>query len=68
MSKCANCKERVGTIKWVGDSGALALSHGFYEMWCEVCALKEQIRYAEERAAALPELRARLFQLTQEYK
>lgn len=57
---CANCQKRLGTIDWVGEGGTLAFSHGFYVKWCEVCALEEQIKHAEERAAILPELRAQL--------
>lgn len=54
---CDNCHEREGTMRW-GD--ALAMTHGFVQMWCEVCVLTKQIEHAEERAALLPELRARL--------
>jgi hypothetical protein len=57
MSACENCGERRGTVRW-GD--ALTLTHGFALLWCEVCALTAQIAHAEERAAALPELRDRL--------
>lgn len=35
MSVCVRCRENEGTKKWVGDGGILALSHGWYEMWCE---------------------------------
>jgi hypothetical protein len=66
MSNCANCGEREGTEKWTESS--VALAHGMYVMWCEPCVLKGQIKHAEERAAALPELRGRLFKLTQEYR
>lgn len=38
----------------------MAMTHGFVQMWCEVCVLTKQIEHAEERAALLPELRARL--------
>jgi hypothetical protein len=60
---CDNCGEREGTQKWVGDGGAIALVHGSYSMWCKVCVLKEQIKHAEEWAAALPEMRARLAEI-----
>lgn len=60
MSKCAFCHEREGTLNW-GD--ALAFTHGFSRKVCEVCALTKQIEHAEERAAALPELRARLAEI-----
>lgn len=54
---CPKCNEREGTIRW-GD--ALAITHGGAQWWCLVCALQAQINHAEERAAALPELRERL--------
>lgn len=54
---CANCWKEPGTERW-GD--ALAFSHGFEVLWCKRCVLTTQIAHAEERAAALPELRARL--------
>lgn len=60
---CANCGLHKGTIKWVGEGGGIALVHGFYEMWCECCVLKEQIKHAEERSAALPGLRKELERL-----
>jgi hypothetical protein len=54
---CANCGQREGTVKW-GD--ALAVTHGFAQMWCEICSYEAQIKHAEERATVLPELRERL--------
>lgn len=60
---CANCGEREGTIQWLGQGGMLALTHGFYSMWCEVCATRAQLVYAEERAAAIPELQRKLQEL-----
>lgn len=53
MTKCANCGQREGTIRW-GD--ALALTHGFAQMWCEICATRAQLKFAYERAAAIPDL------------
>jgi len=44
---CANCRKRPGTIWW-GDM--LAQTHGFGQLWCEICALKAQIAHAKERA------------------
>lgn len=54
---CQNCSQREGTVKW-GD--ILAVTHGFGQMWCLRCVLEAQIAHAEERAAALPDLRAQL--------
>lgn len=54
---CAHCGERPATERW-GD--ALALTHGGAQLWCKVCVLEAQIAHAEERAAALPELRKQL--------
>lgn len=54
---CANCGERPGTVRW---GGALAATHGWVVLWCEVCALEAQVEHARERADALPALEARL--------
>ncbi len=63
---CANCKQRPGTKKWVGEGGALALSHGFYAMWCEVCVLTAQLEHARSRVAEIPKMEARLAELLSE--
>jgi hypothetical protein len=57
---CANCGTRPGTEVWVGGGGVLAMSHGMYEMWCNICITEAQIAYAENIAATLPDLRAKL--------
>jgi hypothetical protein len=57
---CASCGLHPGTVKWVGNGGAMNLIHGFYEMRCKGCVLRAQIESAEERAAALPGLRSEL--------
>lgn len=56
-TRCAECKERPGVIKWGTDLEAI---HGMYSWRCEVCALLAQVAHARERAAALPDLEARL--------
>ena len=66
MTVCQNCGQHQGTVKWT--AGALDMAHGFYQMWCEGCALRKQIEHAEERAAALPELRQRLADFEAERK
>lgn len=62
MTKCAVCGIREGTHRW-GDT--LAMTHGTWEMWCEVCVVTKQLEHAENRAALIPELRARMTALTQ---
>jgi len=57
MSKCPNCEQREGEVRW-GD--ALAFTHGWAPMWCWVCAYEAQLEHAKERAAAIPELERRL--------
>jgi hypothetical protein len=57
---CENCGRRPATVKWCGEAGVLAFTHGFAKNWCEACALAEQVRYAEKLATDLPELRRRL--------
>lgn len=59
-SLCANCAGRPGKVKWLGGSGFLARTHGHYRFWCEICTLEAQLAYAQERAAAIPELEAAL--------
>jgi hypothetical protein len=57
---CENCGRRPATVKWCGEAGMLAFTHGFAKDWCEACALGEQVKHAEKAAAELPELRRRL--------
>jgi hypothetical protein len=57
---CANCGKRPATIDWVGNGGALAISHGVYERWCEVCALTAQLEHAQKMAGRIPDLERRL--------
>jgi hypothetical protein len=64
MSHCANCREREGTIKWLGEGDALALVNGMYAMWCEPCVLSAQIDHAQKSVARLGELQAKLNDLT----
>lgn len=53
---CDNCQKRLGTIKWVGNGGAMDLIHGFYDMWCTRCAARAQLKHALGRAKAIPGL------------
>jgi hypothetical protein len=62
-AKCANCHQRPGTIRW---GNTLALTHGWAQMWCEICATEAQLEHAQERAAVIPELEAKLGALRRE--
>lgn len=61
--KCQKCNEREATIKWVGEGSTMDFIHGNYQLWCEICSLKEQICHAEERAAQIPILKEKLLKL-----
>lgn len=60
---CEHCGERPGTIKWVGEGGFLALTHGMYQMWCERCVTIANLEHAEAQAAKIPDLKAKLAKL-----
>lgn len=38
----------------------MAVIHGSYEFRCDVCALTDQLEFARERAAAIPDLEEQL--------
>lgn len=61
--QCANCGKRPGTIAWVGNGGALAYSHGMYQMWCELCTVEADIEYVLKQVERLPGLQERREQL-----
>jgi hypothetical protein len=58
--KCQNCGKHEGTENWVGESGFLAFSHGFYQVWCKCCVIKEQLKYCKKMSKALPKLEKKL--------
>lgn len=68
MSKCANCEVHEGTVKWVGTGGYLALSHGFYQLWCELCCARAQLKYAEDQAMEIHKLRKKVKDLEDEQR
>ena len=53
---CARCGKREGTVKWLRNGGTMAMAHGLYEMWCERCATRAQLRHALTRAVRIPVL------------
>lgn len=63
---CDNCHRRPGTIQWVGEGGLLAVTHGWYKMWCEICVVTARIKYAEKYIEQLPELYQKLADLNVE--
>lgn len=65
-TKCANCEVREATMRWAGDQGMFALTHGTWLPWCEVCAVEAQLDYARDRAASIPELEKKLADLKAE--
>jgi len=63
MTMCENGCGREGTTKWYGEGGVLAISHGFFRMWCERCIIEEQLKYALAQAERIPGLRTELAEL-----
>lgn len=45
---CRNCAKREATQRWSASGGVLALTHGMWEPWCEVCVLEKQIAHVRE--------------------
>lgn len=62
-STCQNCKQRPATHNWIGDGGALALSHGFASRWCEFCVVTAQLAHARTVVDSIPALEARRLEL-----
>jgi hypothetical protein len=63
---CQNCGKQEATITWIGEGGSLAYVHGMGQEWCELCCVKEQLTYAAEQAARIPELKRRLKELLED--
>lgn len=59
---CTFCHERTASSWW--SEGTIALVHGARWLICEQCVLEKQLEHARERAAAIPELEAKLKALT----
>jgi hypothetical protein len=57
---CLFCKERKATMHF-GDM--LSLTHGGKENCCDLCCARMQLEHAQERAASIPELAAKLAEL-----
>ena len=60
---CVHCQTGLATTHWVGDVGGLALSHGFYEYWCDRCMVTAQLEAARASAARIGDLEKRLASL-----
>jgi uncharacterized membrane protein YfbV (UPF0208 family) len=63
---CSKCSLPDATIKWVGRGSMTDLVHGFWKWYCELCAAKESLEYAEEQATRIPELQAKVKELESE--
>lgn len=51
---CEECGQHQASMWWIGEGGTLAISRFYMQAaWCECCALKVQVTYAEERAREL---------------
>lgn len=55
---CSVCKQRPATLWWT--EGTIAYVHGMKQARCERCCVEEQLKFARERAAVIPELERRL--------
>ena len=60
---CQRCNERPADEWWTGEGGILAANHGYYAAWCMRCIVTEQLRYAREAAATIPDLEKKLADL-----
>ena len=57
---CQRCGAKGPTSVWTADDGGFGYVHGMYSWWCERCILTAQLDHAKARAAAIPELEAKL--------
>jgi hypothetical protein len=57
---CANCKKHEATENWLDEGGTLAITHGDWKVWCKCCCLKAQIKFCQDAAKRLPELKKSL--------
>lgn len=60
---CQHCNKHKGTQNWVGEGGFLEFSHGMYQVWCQCCILKAQLKYAKKRADQVQILEQKLKKL-----
>lgn len=60
---CQKCHKRPATAFWTGDEGTIAFIHGFYQMWCEICCVEEQLKVARKSAERIPEMEKHLADL-----
>lgn len=57
---CFKCGKHKASVRWVGDGGFMAFTHGMWEPCCECCAARMVLEYAKERASKIPELEKEL--------
>lgn len=65
LKPCANCKQRPGTIVWIGTSDGLTYARNptGWPMWCTRCSVEARLAHARELAATIPELERELAKL-----
>ena len=56
---CQKCGSRPATKTWA-EGGIMDFIHGMSAQWCLHCVITEQLRFAREAAARIPELEAKL--------
>ena len=57
---CFKCGKHKASLRWVGDGGFMAFSHGMWQPCCDCCAAQMVLDYAKERASKIPELEKEL--------
>lgn len=63
---CTNCLKRPAKTWWSGEGGIIGAIHGMMAAWCMTCCTEEQLRYAKEAAARIPELEEKLKNLREQ--
>lgn len=64
---CHNCGMRPATIVWSDTGSMMDVVHGNYSYWCDLCAAKESLIYAQKQAVRVPDLIEELKKLEKKY-
>lgn len=60
IKRCQNCNKKRKLFVWVGEGSTMDWVHGNYQMWCEECSLKAQLKHAKKLAKKIPVLEKKL--------